>query len=120
MLDALSTLASNQLLVGGVGTLAFGALMYLLRAIPEKFVDMLGRVLWTKLFVESLSNEYRDVDGFIATRRLDFFSRSLEIKDGALKTGFGGGWGVYNGVLFKYSKSKAAQQIALDVVAKQE
>ena len=112
MLDALSTLASNQLLVGGVGTLAFGALMYLLRAIPEKFVDMLGRVLWTKLFVESLSNEYRDVDGFIATRRLDFFSRSLEIKDGALKTGFGGGWGVYNGVLFKYSKSKAAQQIA--------
>lgn len=56
MLDALSTLASNQLLVGGVGTLAFGALMYLLRAIPEKFVDMLGRVLWTKLFVESLSN----------------------------------------------------------------
>ncbi|MFO1166816.1 MAG: AAA family ATPase [Rhodoblastus sp.] len=113
MLDAVvSALSTNQLLVGGVGTLAFGALMYLLRAVPEKTVDLLGRLLWTKLFVESLSNEYRDVDGFIATRRLDFFSRSLEVKDGALKTGFGGGWGVYDGVLFKYSKSKAAQQIA--------
>ena len=113
MLDAVvSALSTNQLLVGGVGTLAFGALMYLLRAVPEKIVDLLGRLLWTKLFVESLSNEYRDVDGFIATRRFDFFSRSLEVKDGALKTGFGGGWGVYDGVLFKYSKSKAAQQIA--------
>ena len=113
MFDAVvSALSTNQLLVVGVGTLAFGALMYLLRAVPEKIVDLLGRLLWTKLFVESLSNEYRDVDGFIATRRLDFFSRSLEVKDGALKTGFGGGWGVYDGVLFKYSKSKAAQQIA--------
>jgi len=113
MFDALvSSLASNQLLVGGVGTLAFGALMYLLRAVPEKIVDILGRLLWTKLFVESMSSEFRDVDGFIATRRLDFFSRSLEVKDGALKTGFGGGWGLYDGVLFKYSKTKAAQQIA--------
>lgn len=113
MFDAVvSALSTNQLLVGGVGTLAFGALMYLLRAVPEKIADLLGRLMWTKLFVESLSNEYRDVDGFIATRRLDFFSRSLEVKDGALKTGFGGGWGVYDGVLFKYSKAKAAQQIA--------
>ena len=106
MLDAVvSALSTNQLLVDDVGTLAFGALMYLLRAVPEKTVDLLGRLLWTKLFVESLSNEYRDVDGFIATRRLDFFSRSLEVKDGALKTGFGGGWGVYDGVLFKYSST---------------
>ncbi|MCB1533562.1 MAG: AAA family ATPase [Rhodoblastus sp.] len=113
MFEAISSsLATNQLLVGGVGTLAFGALMYLLRAVPEKLVDIAGRTLWTKLFVESLSNEYRDIDGFIAQRRLDFFSRSLEIKDGALKTGFGGGFGVYDGVLFKYSKAKADQQIA--------
>ena len=113
MFEAISSsLATNQLLVGGVGTLAFGAVMYLLRAVPEKLVDIAGRSLWTKLFVESLSNEYRDIDGFIAQRRLDFFSRSLEIKDGALKTGFGGGFGVYDGVLFKYSKAKAAQQLA--------
>ena len=113
MIDAISSaLATNQLLAGGVGTLAFGAVMYLLRAVPEKLVEIAGRTLWTKLFVESLSNEYRDIDGFIAQRRLDFFSRSLEIKDGALKTGFGGGFGVYDGVLFKYSKAKAAQQIA--------
>ncbi|MCC0005908.1 MAG: hypothetical protein H6872_12485 [Methylobacteriaceae bacterium] len=94
MFEAISSsLATNQLLVGGVGTLAFGAVMYLLRAVPEKLVDIAGRSLWTKLFVESLSNEYRDIDGFIAQRRrLDFFSRSLEIKDGALKTGFGGGF----------------------------
>ncbi len=31
--------------------------------------------------------------------------------DGALKTGYGGGWGRYDGVLFKYSKSRATQQI---------
>jgi chaperone BCS1 len=104
--------ASNQLLVGGVGTLAFGSAMYLLRAVPESIADVMGRTLWTTVFVESLSNEYRDVDAFIEGHRLDFFSRSLEIKDGALKTGFGGGWGRYAGVLFKYSKTKSTQQVA--------
>lgn len=109
---AYSTLASNPLLVGGVGTLAFGSLMYLLRAVPEKMLDVIERTVWTKVFVESLSNEYRDVDAFIEGRRLDFFSRSLEIKDGSLKTGFGGGWGIYEGTLFKYSKTKSNQQVA--------
>ncbi|MDE2578493.1 MAG: AAA family ATPase [Hyphomicrobiales bacterium] len=106
-----SALASNQLLAGGVGTVAFGAAMYLLRAAPQKLLEFFERTLWTKVYVESLSNEYRDVDGFIEKRRLNFFSRSLEVKDGAIKTGFGGGWGVYDGVLFKYSKTKSPQQI---------
>lgn len=109
--SALSVLASNQLLAGGVGTLAFGAAMYVLRAVPEKVLGAVERTLWTKVFVESLSNEYRDVDAFIEGKRLDFFSRSLEIKDGALKTGFGGGWGVYDGTLFKYAKTKSSQQV---------
>jgi mitochondrial chaperone BCS1 len=106
-----SALASNQLLVGGVGTLAFGTLMYVFRAVPETFLEIVEKTVWTKVFVESMSNEYADVDGFIEGRRLDFFSRSLEIKDGALKTGFGGGWGVYDGTLFKYAKTKSAQQL---------
>lgn len=110
---AYSAFVSNQLLVGGVGTLAFGSLMYVLRAVPRKIFDIVERMLWTKVFVESLSNEYRDVDAFIESRRLDFFSRSLEIKDGALKTGFGGGWGSYDGVLFKYSKTKSSQEVTL-------
>ncbi|QGM98528.1 AAA family ATPase [Methylocystis parvus] len=106
-----SALASNQLLAGGVGTLAFGSLMYLLRAVPEKTLELIDKTMWTKVFVESMSNEYGDVDAFIEGRRLNFFSRSLEMKDGGLKTGFGGGFGVYDGVLFKYSKTKSAQQI---------
>lgn len=107
-----STISSNQLLVGGIGTVAFGSLMYLLRALPERILDLIERTMWTKVFVESMSNEYRDVDAFIEGKRLNFFSRSLEIKDGALQTGFGGGWGVYDGKLFRYSKVKNTQQIA--------
>ena len=110
--SAYAALASNQILLGGVGTLAFGAAMYVLRAIPEKLLDLVERTVWTKVFVESLSNEYRDVDAFIEGRRLGFFSRSLEMKDGSLKTGFGRGWGTYDGTLFKYSKTKSTQQIA--------
>lgn len=109
---AYGALAANPLLAGGVGTVAFGALMYLLRAIPEKALELVDKTVWTKVFVESLSNEYRDVDAYIEGLRLRFFARSLEIKDGTLKTGFGGGWGVYDGTLFKYSKVKANQQIA--------
>jgi chaperone BCS1 len=111
-LDSLfAALASNQLLVGGVGTLAFGSLMYVLRTVPQKILEFVERTMWTRVFVESMSNEYPDVDAFIEGRRLDFFSRSLEIKDGSLKTGFGGGWGTYRGVLFNYSKTKSAQQL---------
>ncbi|MGA8171939.1 MAG: AAA family ATPase [Methylocystis sp.] len=112
LLDTIwSVLASNQLFVGGAGTLAFGSAMYLLRAVPEKTLEVIERTLWTKVFVESLSNEYRDVDAFIEGCRLEFFSRSLEIKDGSLKTGFGEGWGSYQGTLFKYSKAKSTQQV---------
>lgn len=108
---AASALATNQLLAGGIGTLAFGSVMYLLRAVPEKALETLEKTLWTKVSVESMSNEYADIDAFIERRRLDFFSRSLEIKDGSLKTGFGGGWGVYEGVLFNYAKTRSSQQI---------
>lgn len=107
-----ATLAANQFLAGGIGTIAFGSAMYLLRAVPEKALDLVDRTIWTKVFVESLSNEYRDVDAYIEGRRLSFFSRSLELKDGSLKTGFGRGWGTYDGTLFRYSKTKSTQQIA--------
>ncbi len=109
---ATAALAANPMLSAGVGTLAFGSVMYVLRAVPAKASELIGRTVWTRLFVESLSNEYKDVDGFIESRRLNFFSRSLELKDGALRTGFGGGWGLYDGVLFRYAKTKSTQQIA--------
>jgi mitochondrial chaperone BCS1 len=105
---AYSTLVSNQLLVGGVGTLAFGSLMYVLRAVPQTILGLVEKTLWTTVSVENMSNDYRDVDAFIERLRLDFFSRSLEIKDGYLKTGFGGGLGAYDGTLFKYSKTRSS------------
>lgn len=108
----LSILNANPLLAGGVGTVAFGSLMYGLRSLPSKAVSFVDRTFWTKLFVESLSNEFCDIDGFVERNRLSFFSRSLEVKDGALKTGFGGGWGRYGGTLFRYTKAKSTQQIA--------
>ncbi len=108
---AYSTLVSNQLLVGGIGTLAFGSLMYVLRSVPQKVLDIVERTVWTTVSIENLSNEYPDVDAFIEGHRFDFFSRSLEIKDGYLKTGFGGGWGTYDGNLFKYSKTRSTQRL---------
>ncbi len=108
---AYSTLVSNQLLVGGIGTLAFGSMMYVLRSVPQKVLDIVERTVWTTVSIENLSNEYSDVDAFIEGHRLDFFSRSLEIKDGYLKTGFGGGWGTYDGSLFKYSKTRSMQRL---------
>jgi len=107
-----SALAANPIFVGGAGTLAVGSAMYVARALPAKALETLDRALWTKVYVESFSNDYADVDAFIEDRRLPFFSRSLEMKDGALKTGFGSGWGTYDGTLFKYAKSKSTQQIA--------
>lgn len=113
VLDSLTTIfTSNPIFVGGAGTLVVGSLMYLLRAVPVKLWDAANKVLWTTVFVESQSNDYRDVDAYIETLRLDVFSRSLEMKDGSLKTGFGSGWGRYNGTLFRYVKSKSPQQLA--------
>ena len=113
MIDSIvAALGSNPVLAGGIGTVLFGALMYLLRAVPAKLKDIIDRTIWTTLFVESMSDEYRDVDAFIEKHRLSFFSRSLEVKDGTLKTGFGGGWGAYRGTVFKYAKTKSTQQIA--------
>jgi chaperone BCS1 len=108
----LSALGSNPLLAGGVGTIAFGGVLYVLRAVPQALLDFAEKTVWTKVFVESLSNDYRDVDAFIEGRRLGFFSRSLEMKEGHLKTGFGDGLGFYDGVLFRYSKAKTQQTVS--------
>jgi hypothetical protein len=109
--DTLTSLfASNPVFAGGVGTLLVGSALYVLRAIPEKLLDAAERTMWTKVFVESLSSEYRDVDSFIEGRRAKFFSRSLEMKDGSLKTGFGSGWGTYEGTLFRYAKTKSTSR----------
>lgn len=107
-----SLLTNNPIFIGGVGTLVVGSVLYVLRALPVKFLDGIDKAFWTKVFVESLSNDYRDVDAFVESRRFKFFSRSLEMKDGSLKTGFGSGWGIYEGTPFKYAKTKSTQQIA--------
>jgi hypothetical protein len=52
---AYSTLISNQLLVGGVGTLAFGSLMYALRTVPQKMLDIIEKTVWTTVTVENMS-----------------------------------------------------------------
>ena len=106
-----SALASNQLLAGGIGTIAFGGLVYVLRAVPLKMLDLVEKTAWTQVFVESISNDFSDVDAYIEGKRLNFFSRSLEMKDGDLKTGFGAGFGLYDGVLFRYSKARNTQQV---------
>ena len=72
----LSALASNQLLAGGVGTLAFGSVIYVLRAVPQKMLEFLEKMSWSKVSVKSFSNDFSDVDAFIEGKRLNFFSRS--------------------------------------------
>jgi chaperone BCS1 len=112
LIEAITTaLASNPILAGGVGTLLAGSVLYLLRAVPEKIMDAFGTAFWTKVSIESLSSEYADVDHFIEKRRINFFSRSLELKEGSLQTGFGSGWGTYDAKLFKYAKARSTQQV---------
>ncbi len=103
--------ASNPYLAGGVGTLLAGSVLYVLRAVPETIGEFIGTALWTRVSIESLSSEYADVDSFIEKRRINFFSRSLELKEGALQTGFGSGWGTYDGRLFSYAKARSTQQV---------
>jgi chaperone BCS1 len=113
MIDsAYALLAGNQLLAGGIGTLAFGSAMYLLRAIPEKLLAIIEQTIWITLSIESLANEYGDVDAFIERLRFNFSGRSLELRDGAVRTGFGRGWGRYDGVVFSYEKKRSGNQLA--------
>lgn len=110
--SAYALLAGNQLLAGGVGTLAFGSAMYLLRTIPAKLLAAVEQTIWITLSVESLANEYGDVDAVIERLRFDFSGRSLELRDGAVRTGFGRGWGSYDGVIFSYEKKRSGNQLA--------
>ena len=98
--SAYTILSGNQLLAGGVGTLAFGSVMYLLRAAPAQIFAFVENLLLIRLSVESLANEYSDVDAFVESLRFDISGRSLELRDGAVRTGFGRGWGRYDGVVF--------------------
>lgn len=112
MLETLwAALSANPVLAGGIGTLAFGSVMYVLRALPGAAFALLTKAVTTRLIVDSLSNEYGDVDAFIEAHRLSFYARSLEMKDGRLKTGYGSGWGFYGRALFHYTKVRAPQQL---------
>lgn len=109
---AYTVLSGNQLLAGGVGTLAFGSAMYLLRTVPAQIFAAVENLLWIRLSVESLANEYCDVDAFVESLRFDFSGRSLELRDGVVRTGFGRGWGRYDGVVFGYEKKRSGNQLA--------
>ncbi len=45
-----------------VGAVAFGAAMYVLRSVPETILGAVEKIVWITVQVDSLSNEFSDVD----------------------------------------------------------
>jgi chaperone BCS1 len=100
--NAITWATSNPILVGGVGTLLFGSLLYLAKAIPSTIYNSIRRMLTIDFTMTSEAYLYEEVIEILSKSRVPLFCRSYAISQKTGRTlgaGFGSSIGFYRGRL---------------------
>lgn len=102
----ISYLASNQMLVAGVGTVAVGGLAWLARSVPATIKGVASRTLTTTLTVTTRNGEFGDVSRMLSAYSMPALMRTFipSYHERGISPGYGLGWGRYRGVVFTFQR----------------
>ena len=130
MIQELTELAKQQpILVGGVGTVLTSAALYVARSVPRLVVRSVTSTMVSTISVDNNNDFYIHLNAMIFKHRIPWTFRCYEPGDkrddethppdyddddetdtslskASLIPGYGSGWGYWNGVFFRFSKSK--------------
>jgi chaperone BCS1 len=103
-----STINSNPMLVAGLGTVGFGSIIYLLKAIPSRIYDTISNMTTSTFTVNTRHGEYNPILRLLYKNRISFLSRnfSLPYHKKVLALGYGMAYGIYDGTLFAFYKKQ--------------
>ena len=97
---------SNSLLVAGVGTVLFGALMYLAKSVPLGAYRLAKRLLTVELVLTSEHHLYHDVMDVLSRSRLQAFARIFTVSTrGGVVAGYGTSLALWRGRIVVFTRS---------------
>ena len=106
---------SNPILLGGVGTVLFSALMYIVKGVPKGLVATIKRLTTVEMMLTSESALYHDILSVLSNHRIGVFSRNYTTsRGGQLVCGYGRSIGTYGGRLFVFERKLIENNLRLD------
>lgn len=103
------------MLTAGVGTVAFGSVMYLVKGIPLWFFGMFRRFLTIEVSLTSESALYHELLGVLTRHRIGAFARLYTTdKQGHSVSGYGNSLTWWNGTLISFNRSVIEKNLRLN------
>lgn len=105
----------NPILLGGVGTVLFSALMYFVKGVPRGAFATLKRGTTVEMFLTSEHALYHDILSVLTSHRIGLFSRNFTTsRAGELVSGYGRSIGTYHGRVFIFDRELIQNNLRLD------
>lgn len=103
--EVFSLLKSNPLLTAGMGTVAFGSVMYLVKGIPRWIYGTVKRLCTIELKINSDATYFSEVIYEVTKHRVGIFSRFYALAGKNLVTGYGSSIGWFEGRPFVFTRN---------------
>lgn len=113
--DLIYYISTNPLLVGGIGTLLFGSVMYFIRDIPMRLYKITKRIITIDITLTSDSFLYHQILGVLSRARIGMFARNYSTdSDGDIVSGFGPSIAIIQKRLVSFNRELIEKNLRLD------
>jgi chaperone BCS1 len=107
--------STNPLLIGGIGTLLFGSVMYLVRDIPVRIYHTIKRMTTIEISLTSDSFLYHEILRVLSTARIGLFARNYSTDhEGDVVSGYGGSVAIFERRLVTFNRELIEGKLRLD------
>lgn len=107
--------STNPLLVGGIGTLLFGSVMYLVRDIPVRIYHIIKRMNTIEISLTSDSFLYHEILRVLSTARIGLFARNYSTDhEGDVVSGYGPSVAIFEHRLVTFNRELIEGKLRLD------
>lgn len=116
MIDKLiAYVSTNPLLVGGIGTLVFGSVMYFIRDIPTRIYATIKRMTTIEISLTSDSFLYHEILRVLSTARIGLFARNYSTDhEGDVVSGYGSSVAIFERRLVTFNRELIEGKLRLD------
>ncbi len=113
--DLIHYASTNPLLVGGIGTLLFGSVMYLVRAVPVRIYRTVKRMTTIEISLTSDSFLYHEILRVLSAARIGLFARNYSTDhEGDVVSGYGPSVAIFEHRLVTFNRELIEGKLRLD------
>jgi chaperone BCS1 len=106
---------TNPILIGGIGTVVFGSVMYIIRDIPRRVYGVIKRMTTIEISLTSDSFLYHEILGVLSAARVTLFARNYSTDhEGDVVSGFGNSIAIFERRLVTFNRELIEKNMRLD------